>query len=90
MRQRRTGRRRILEWEPVLLVDENVGDGAIAIGAEPLRAGARRVEAIGAVKPAEAHQPEAGAIALLGMRALVEDAGHEPAGRGAGLGGPVD
>jgi len=38
VRQRGTGRGGILEREPVLLVDENVFDRAIAIGAQPLGA----------------------------------------------------
>lgn len=90
MRQRGTGRGRILKGEPVLLVDENVFDGAIAIGAQPLGAGARRVEAIGAVEPAQAHQSEARAVALLRMRPALQDAGHEPARRGSRLRGPGD
>jgi hypothetical protein len=34
--ERRTGRSRLLEREPVLLIDENVFDRAIAIRAQPL------------------------------------------------------
>ena len=85
VRQRRTGRRGVLERQPVLLVDENVFDGAIAIGAQPLGAVTRGFESIGAMDAAEPHQPEARAVALLGMRAVLEDARDEPAGGRAGL-----
>ena len=71
-------------------MDENVLDGAIAIGAEPLGAATRRVEPIRAVDAAQAHEPETGAIALLGMRAPLEEARDESPGRGAALLGPRD
>ena len=90
MRQRRTCRGRILERQPVLLIDENVFDGAKAIGAQPLGARTGGFQTIRAVQPPEPHQPEARAVALLGMRAALEDARHEPAGRRAGLRGPRD
>ena len=90
MRERRSRRRGLVEREPVLLVGENVLDRAQAIGAESLRPITRGLEPIGPVEPAEAHQPEAGAVALFGMRAALEDAGREPAGRRAGLVRPGD
>ena len=40
--------------------------------------------------PAQSHEPEARAVALLGMRAALEDARDEPPGGGAGLFGPRD
>ena len=90
MRQRGSGRGGLVEREPILLVGENVLDGAIAIGAEPFSARAGGVEPLQPVDPAQAHEPEARAIALLRMRATFEDAGDEPPRRGAGLGGPAD
>ena len=90
MRERRSRRRGVLEREPVLLVGENVLDRAQPIGAESLRPITRGLEPIGPVEPAEAHQPEAGAVALFGMRAALQDAGGEPAGRRAGLVRPRD
>jgi len=90
MRQRGTGRGRLFEWEPILLVDQNVFDGAVAIGAQPLRAVTRGLKPIGPMDAAEPHQPEARAIALLRMRTAFQEAGHEPAGRRAALFGPRD
>ena len=90
MRQRRAGRRRVVERQPVLVVEENLFDGAKAIGAEALRAVTRRFEAIGAMDPAEPHETEARAVALFGMRAVLEDACDEPPGGGPGLFGPPD
>ena len=59
-------------------------DGAVAIGAQLLGAVAGGLEPVGAVRAAQAHQAEAGAIALLGMRPTLEDAGDEAArGRAA-------
>ena len=77
VRQRGTGRRGILEREPVLLVHENVFDRAIAIGAEPLGAVTRGFEPVGAMDPAEPHQPETRAVALLGVRPVLQDAGDD-------------
>lgn len=85
VRQRRTCRGRILERQPVLLIDENLFDGAKAIGAQPLGARAGRFQPIRAVQPPESHQAEAGAVALFGMRLALENARHDPAGRRAGL-----
>ena len=62
-----------LEREPILLVLENVLDGAIAVGAEPFGARTGRVEPVHPVEPAQAHQPEARAVALLGMRPALQD-----------------
>ena len=90
MRQRRTGRAGILEGEPILLVDENVFDRAIAIGAQPLGAQTRRFEARGAVHASESHESETGAVALLRMRAPGEDAGGDAARGRARLLGPGD
>jgi len=90
MRQRRTGRAGILEWEAVLLVDENLFDRAIAIGAQPLGTVARGFEAIGAMDPAQAHQPQARAVALLGVRPMLQDAGDHAARGGAALFRPRD
>ena len=47
------GRGRLVEREPVLLVDQNVFDGAIAVGAQPLRPQTGGFEAIRAVDPAQ-------------------------------------
>ena len=90
MRQHRSRRHGLIEREPVLLVDQNVFDRAIAVGAQPLRAKTGRFEAVGAVDPAEPHQAETRAIALFRMRPALEHAGHEPAGRRAGLCRPGD
>ena len=66
------------------MVFENVFDGAIAIGAEPLRAGTRGVESIHSMDPTQSHQPQAGAIALLGMGSLRQETRDEsPRGRPA-------
>ena len=89
MRECRTGRR-LVEREPVLLVFENLLDGAKAIRAEPLGAGAGGFEPIGPVLAAEPHQPQTRAVALFGVRPPFEDAGDEPARGGAGLFGPGD
>ena len=78
MRQRRTGRAGILEREPILLVDENVFDRAIAMGAQPLGTVAGGFESIRAMDPAQAHEPQARAVALLGVRPLLQDAGDQP------------
>ena len=90
MRQRGTGRGGILEWEPILLVDENVFDGAIAIRAEPLGTVTGGVESIGAIEPAQSHEPQARAVPLLGMRPVREDARDHPPGGWATLFGPRD
>ena len=90
MRQRGAGRRGLVEREPILLVDENVLDRAIAVGAEPLGARTGGVEPVHPVDPAEPHEAETGAIPLLRMRAAFEDAGDEPPRGGAGLVGPPD
>ena len=90
MRERRSRRAGLVERKPVLLVGENVLDGAIAIGAEPLGARTGRVEPVQPVDPTEAHEPEARAIALLGMRTPFEDARDEPPRGGTGLVGPRD
>ena len=90
MREGGSCRRGLVEREPILLVDENVLDRAIAIGAQPFGAATRRVQPVQPVDAAQSHEPQAGAIALLGMRPAFEDAGDEPPGRGAGLGGPAD
>ena len=88
MRERRTGRG-LVEREPILLGFQNVLDGAKAIGAQPLGAVTRRLQAIGAMLAAEPHETETGAIALFRMRPPLEQAGDKPAGRGAGLLGPA-
>src|SRR4051794_9017262 len=90
VRQRGAGRRGLLEREPILLMLENVFDGAVAIGAEPLRAATRGFESVRAVDSAQAHQPQAGAIALLGMSPLREQAGDESPGGRATLVRPRD
>ena len=90
MCQRGSGRSGLVERKPVLLVDENLLDGAIAIGAQPLRAVTRRLEAIGAMEPAQSHQPQARAVALLGVRPCREDAGDQPPRGGAALFRPRD
>src|SRR5262245_56717020 len=87
VRQRRAGRR-LVEREPVLLVFENLLDGADAIRAELLGAGASGFEPPGAVLAAEPHQSQTRAVPLCGVRATLQDAGDEPAGGGAGLFGP--
>ena len=90
MRERRARRRGVLEREPVLLVGENVLDRAQAIGAEARRPITRGFEPIGPVDAAEAHQPEARAVALFGMRAALQNAGGEAARRRASLFRPGD
>jgi hypothetical protein len=54
--------------------------GADADGQSP---GTGGLEAGGAITAAEAEQPEAGAVALLGVRAVGEDGGDERSGLGA-------
>src|SRR6516164_577004 len=87
--QRRTGRR-LVERESVLLVLENVLDGAKAIGAQVFGALAGRVQTIGAMLAPEAHQPETGPVALLGVRPSVEDARDQATGGGPRLFRPGD
>ena len=90
MRDGGSCRRGLVEREPILLVDENVLDRAIAVGAEPLGARTGGVEPVQPVDPAQAHEPEARAIALLRMGAALEDAGDEPPRGGTRLVGPPD
>ena len=90
MRERRSRRGGILERKPVLLVGENVLDRPQAIGAESFRPITGGLEPIGPVEPAEAHQPEARAVALFGMRTALQDARSEPTGRRAGVFRPGD
>src|SRR5580765_3642640 len=89
MRERRAGRG-LVEREPVLLMDENVLDGAEAIGPQTLGAQAGGFQPVRAVVPPEAHQAQTGAVALFGMWPLGEDAGDDAACRRAGLLGPGD
>ena len=66
--------------EPVL------GDGVdVAVGADADGQGASTggLKPGGAVAAAEAEQPGAGAVALLGMRTITEDGGDEGSGLGA-------
>jgi hypothetical protein len=56
---------------------------AVGAGADGLGPGTGGLEPGGAVAAAEAEQPQAGAVALLGMRAVGEDGGDEPGGLGA-------
>ena len=90
MRECGSGRGRLVEREPVLLVDQNVFDGAIAVGAQPLRPQTGGFKTIGAVDAAQPHQAETRAIALFRVRPALEHAGHEPAARRAGLVRPGD
>ena len=90
MRQRGARRGRVLEREPVLLIDENVFDGAKPIGAQPLRPITGGFEAISPMDPTEAHQAEARTVALFRMRAALEDARDEPPGGWPGLVRPRD
>ena len=90
MRQGGSCRRGLVEREPILLVDENVLDRAIAVGAEPLGARTGRVKSVQPVDPTQAHEPEARAVPLLRMRATFEDAGDKPPRGGARLVGPPD
>ena len=85
MRQRGARRGRVLEREPVLLMDENVFDGAKPIRPQPLRPVTRGFEAIRPMDPTEAHQAEARAVALFGMRPALEDARDEPPSGRTGL-----
>src|SRR5258708_12966226 len=78
VRERRSRRRGLVEREPILLVGENVLDGAKAIGAEPLGPRAGRVQSVHPVDATQAHQSQARAIALLRVRAAFEDAGDHP------------
>ena len=79
MRERRSRRGGLVEREPILLVGENVLDGAIAVGAEAFGARTGRVEPVQPMGTAQAHEPETRAIALLWMRTALEDAGDQPA-----------
>ena len=83
-------RGRVIERQPILLVGQNVFDGAIAIGAQPLGAETRRFEARGAVHASESHQAETGAVALLRLRPPREDARGHPARGRSRLVGPGD
>ena len=80
VRQRGSCRRGLVEREPILLVGENVLDGAIAVGAQSLSTRTGRVEPVQSVDAAEAHKAETRAIALLGMRAPLKNADDEPPG----------
>jgi hypothetical protein len=66
--------------EPVL---EDRVDVAVGAGADGLGPGTGGLEPGGAVAAAEAEQPQAGAVALLGMRAVGQDGGDAPDGLGA-------
>src|SRR5574340_155827 len=57
---------------------------AIRAGAGEERAGTGGLQAVGAVAAAQAHDAEAGAVALLGMGAVVEDGLDELPGHRAG------
>ena len=65
--------------EPVL---EDRVDVAVGADADDQSAGTGGLEAGGAIAAAEAEQPEAGTVALLGMRTLGEDGGDERSGLG--------
>ena len=84
----RLGRR--LDGQTVLAGAEDVLDGVIAAGAERQRAGAGRLEPDVSVTPPQLHDPQTGAIALLGMRAALQDLGNELSGRRSDLVGPAD
>ena len=90
MREHRSRRRGLVEREPILLVLENVLDRAIAVGAQAFGARTGGIEPIRAIEATQPHEAEARAIALLRMRAPVEDARDEPACRGTRLVGPRD
>ena len=77
MRERGSGRGRFVQREPVLLVDENVFDGAIAVGPQLRGPRARGVEAVGPMDAPQVHQAEAGAVALLRMGAVLKDVGDD-------------
>lgn len=80
-------RGRLVERQPILLVSQNVFDGAIAIGAQPLGALTGGFEPVGAVHASESHEAKTGAVALLRMRSPREDArGHPARGRSCLLG----
>ena len=89
VRERRTGRR-LVERQPILLVFENLLDGAKAIRAQPLGALAGGFEPIRPVFAAQSHEAQTRAVALFGVWPPFEDAGDEPARGGAGLFGPGD
>ena len=63
---------------------------AVGADADGQRPGTGGLEAGGAVAAAEAEQPQAGAVALLGMRAVGEDGGDERRGLGADGLRPLD
>jgi hypothetical protein len=86
--RRSSGRRgcpRVRGWEPERLVPlegqailcrgEDVLDRTGAVGAQLLGAGAGGLAPLGAVAT-QTHQPQAGAIALLGVGAATQDPGH--------------
>ena len=77
-RRGRLGRR--LQGQTVLGRSEDVLDGAIAIRLKGHGAGARGLKPDVAVLPAQAHDPQTGAIALLGVRPAAEQLGHQLSG----------
>ena len=89
-REGRRGGRPVRERDPISASGQDVRHGAVAGGAEQAGAGARGLQAGGAMALAQAHQPEAGAVALLRVGLGGQDGGDER-GRGrAGGGGPGD
>ena len=73
--------------EPVL---EDRVDVTVGADADRQRPGTGGLEAGGAIAAAEAEEPQAGAVALLGVRAVGEDGGDERRGLGADGLRPLD
>src|SRR6266851_5094711 len=74
---------RVGRGRELFLIEAVVQDGHDALvgaGAEVERAGAGPLEARGRVALLQAHEAEAGAVALLGVRALLHDRLHEGGG----------
>ncbi len=81
---------RLVEGQAVLGRGQNVLQRAVAGRAQLLGSAARGLQPLGAVAPPETHDPQAGAVALLGMRPAAQDLGHQPARGRSGLAGPAD
>ena len=67
------------------MMTKNVFDGPEPIRAQTFGPRGCRFEPIGPILAAEPHEAKAGAIALFGMWASFQDAGHESACRRPGL-----
>src|SRR3989338_3702266 len=80
----------VVERHAVESGGEDVLDGAVAVSAEAVGAGAGGFQPVGAARLAQPQQAQAGAVTLFGVGAAGEDGLHHPGGGGAGLLGPGD